>query len=410
VRGAGARPAFIAGLSSGRVSAKLGAMQREPSHPVVAGLLIAGITITGALLSGAGCARSSGPAPDVPAPEPAAQPEPQGTARLEVVAALDQGPGNITVTPSGQIILSLHQFFEPAMPVALLGAGGALSEVAAGAGLRSVLGVQADRDDVVWLLDNGMRGGVPPRLIGWEMAESRLVADIDLAPVTPDDAFVNDLVVDKDHGAIYIADPAGGANAAILVVDLGTGQARRVLEGHASVVPEDVDLIIDGTPVRVRTPDGQEIRPRVGINPIAADAANEWLYYGPMHGHGMYRVRTADLRDASLSPEALASRVERWADKPICDGITLDDEGNIYLGDLASNAIGVIDTERRYRVLVADPRLSWVDAFSFGPDGALYTVANQLHRSATLNAGTQTATPPYHVLRVQPLAPGVTGR
>jgi hypothetical protein len=30
--------------------------------------------------------------------------------RLEVVAPLTQGPGNIAVTPSGRIILSQHQF------------------------------------------------------------------------------------------------------------------------------------------------------------------------------------------------------------------------------------------------------------------------------------------------------------
>ena len=217
-------------------------------------------------------------------------------------------------------------------------------------------------------------------------------------------------MIDRDHDAVYIADPAGGANAAIVVVDLKTRKARRVLQGHDSVVPEDIDLIIDGTPVRIRTPDGDEIRPRVGINPIAADAQNEWLYYGPMHGKTLYRVRTADLRDRALSAADLAQRVEPWAERPISDGIAMDDDGNIYISDVGANAVGVIDTDRAYRVLVRDPRLSWPDAFSFGPDGMLYVVANQLHRTAVLNAGTHTAAPPFHVLRFQPLAAGVTGR
>ena len=374
--------------------------------------------LVAAVLPGAGCRASSsgaaapGTGPGTGTPDqasPGTNPGPEAPG-VEVVAALEQGPGNITVTPSGQIILSLHQFYEPAVPVVVLGQDGALAPFATEAGLDSVLGVQAGRDGVVWLLDNGLREGLPPRLVGWDPDRSSRIADIDLDPVTPDNAFVNDLAVDKEHGTVYIADPAGGANAALVVVDLATGQARRVLEGHTSVVPEDVDLVIDGTPVRIRTPEGQEIRPRVGVNPIALDKTNEWLYFGPMHGLSLYRVRTADLRDAALAPAALAERVERWADKPISDGISVDNAGNIYLGDLAENAIGVIDTDRRYRILVADPRLSWPDAFSFGPDGALYIVANQLHRTATLNAGTQTATPPYHVLRIQPLAPGVPGR
>lgn len=329
---------------------------------------------------------------------------------LKVLHELQQGPGNITVTPEGQVLVSLHQFYGPEVPVARIGAGGALEPVITDGALDAVLGIQSDAEGVVWMLDNGLRSGTTPQLMAWDSPNDQRLLFIDLGEATPDNAFVNDLVVDSDHDAVYIADPAGGSNAAIIVVDLKTDSVRRVLEGHKSVVPEDVDLVIDGTPVRIRQPDGSEIRPRVGINPIAADADNEWLYYGPMHGRSMYRVRTSDLRDPALSAEALAGRVERWADKPICDGISMDRAGNIYISDLAANAIGVIDAERRYRVLVSDPRLSWPDAFSYGPDGRMYTVANQLHKSATLNAGTDASEPPYLVLSFQPLAPGVIGR
>jgi sugar lactone lactonase YvrE len=346
-------------------------------------------------------------------PEPASsssETSPAQGADLAVAFEVTQGPGNITVTPEGQVIVSLHQFYEPEMRVARIGPDGALEPFAAGAPLDSVLGIQSDGEGVVWMLDNGMRSGVTPKLVAWASRTDTQVRVIELGEVVPANAFVNDLVVDSDNDTVYIADPAGGANAAIVVVDLQTGGARRVLEGHESVVPEDLDLIIDGTPVRIRQPDGSEVRPRVGINPIAADTSNEWLYYGPMHGRSMYRVRTSDLRDAALSADELAKRVERWADKPICDGISMDSAGNIYISDLAANAIGVIDAKRQYRVLVSDPRLSWPDAFSYGPDQRMYTVANQLHRSATLNAGTDASEPPYRVLTFRPLAPGMVGR
>jgi sugar lactone lactonase YvrE len=213
-------------------------------------------------------------------------------------------------------------------------------------------------------------------------------------------SFVNDLAVDAEHGAIYISDPARGDEAALIVVEVSTGRARRVLQGHRSVVAEDVDLIVDDTPVRVLGPKGEPIAPRIGVNPIALDAHNRWLYYGPMHGTALYRVATRDL----------GLRVERYADRPVCDGISIDDAGNIYITDISNNGIGVIDTERRYRTLVPDARLSWPDALSFGPDGMLYIVANKLHKTARLNAGRDEARPPYYVLRVKPLAPGTVGR
>ncbi len=331
-------------------------------------------------------------------------------ATLEIVAQVDTGPGNITVTPAGKIIVSLHQFYGHDVRVASINENGQLIPFATDANVNSVLGLQSDVEGVVWLLDNAMRGGSTRRLVAWDTSGERLVADIDLTEVTTEQSFLNDLAVDSVSNTIYIADPAGGADAAIIVVDLVRAAARRVLQGHKSVIPEDIDLVIDGNPVRIRADDGAEIRPRVGINPIALDKDGEWLYYGPMHGRSMYRIRTADLRNAELSPDDLASRTVRWSDKPICDGISIDNVGNVYLGDLANNAIGVIGSDRKYRVLISDPRLSWVDAFSFGDDGFLYAVVNQLHRSAVLNGGESATRPPYLILKFRPLSEGTIGR
>ncbi len=46
----------------------------------------------------------------------ATQPEPAG--ELELVAELDQAPGNIAVTPDGRLILSQHPIFRTAWPSA----------------------------------------------------------------------------------------------------------------------------------------------------------------------------------------------------------------------------------------------------------------------------------------------------
>jgi hypothetical protein len=250
---------------------------------------------------------------------------------IEVVAEVDKGPGNITVTPDGRILISLHQFFGTEMRVAEVMPDGSLvpfpdawwavgfqSRLA----LNSVLGIQSDARGVVWMLDNGMRDGVIPKLVGWDTQSNRLERLITLPrPVTAENSFVNDLAVDRDHDAIYIADPAGGDNAALIVVDLKTGASRRVLEGHQSVVPEDTDLVIDDRAVEIRQPDGATVRPRVGVNPIVLDHDNEWLYFGPMHGTSLYRIRTAHLRDPILDREGrLARVVERHGDKVISDG------------------------------------------------------------------------------------------
>lgn len=339
--------------------------------------------------------------------------------QLNVVATLDQAPGNITVTPDKRIIFSLHQFFSPDWRVAEWTNQGIKPfptvDIASSndpeIALHSVLGIQSDSRGIVWMLDNGMRGGATPKLLAWDTRGDKMHKVIMLPePVTTADAFVNDLAVDETHNSIYISDPAGGENAALIVVDVDSGEARRVLQGHPSVVPEDMDLIIAGEAVEIRQADGSVIRPRVGVNPIALDADNEWLYYGPMHGGSLYRIRVSDLLNRDMEAETLAEKVERYGRKPVCDGISIDRDGNVYVTDLANNAIGVIDHSREYRIYLRDERLSWPDALSFGPDNKLYTVANQLHRSALLNAGEQTAIPPFYIFSFTPLADGVSGR
>ncbi|MGH8652999.1 MAG: L-dopachrome tautomerase-related protein [Gammaproteobacteria bacterium] len=331
----------------------------------------------------------------------------------EIRARLDAAPGNITVTVDGRVLISLHQFYGPAYSVAELGEDGSLkpfpnaqfndrSEGAHDFRLDSVLGIRADSEGIVWMLDNGLRSQLVPKLVGWDSKHDKLHTVIELPPpATPPDAFVNDFAVDPKRNAIYIADPAGGSDAALIIVDLKTNRTRRVLQGHHSVIPEPVDLIIDGRPVQIKKEDGTIHRPRLGVNPITIDTKNEWVYFGPMSGMSLYRVRAEDLANEQLSEILLADRVERYSSKPICDGISIDQSNNIYLGDLAANAIGVITPDRTYTRLVQSKDLSWVDSFSFSPEGELYAVVNRLHQSAVLNAGERLSKPPYLVLRVR---------
>jgi sugar lactone lactonase YvrE len=338
---------------------------------------------------------------------------------FDIIAELDTGPGNVTVTDNGRIIMSLHQFYQPKYTVVEFKdkamapfPNKELADVDSKATMKldSVLGIRS-ANGVVWMLDNGMRSGVTPKLVGWDSKADKLHRVIMLpSPIVPKDAFINDFAVDTRHNHIFISDPAGGANAGLIVVNLNTGKARRVLEGHSSVIPENVDLIIDKVAIQVKDKSGQLNRPHIGVNPITEDLNNEWVYFGPMHGLSLYRITADDLANETLDDKALARRVERYSDKPISDGITIDMDNNIYLGELAENAIGVISADRKYKRLVQSPELSWVDSFCFGPSGQLYAVVNRLHQSATLNGGVLKAKPPFYLIQVKALATGLPGR
>lgn len=336
---------------------------------------------------------------------------------FEVVAQfpMEHPPGNIAVTPDGRLIMSQHQFYGAPLRVvevkedsvtAFPNEAWSSEPNEAGIGLNTVLGLQSDKNGTVWMLDRSPGEGQPGKIVGWDTANDKLQRVIYLPqPIINDSPFLNDLAVDIEHNAIYITDTAGGDDSALIVVDLNTGFSRRVLEGDVSTRPEDVEIVIDDRTIMLQ---GEPAK--IGVNPITIDPNNQWVYYAPMSGTSLYRIATADLLNESLSTEELAAKVQRYGDKPICDGITIDGAGNVYITSITDNSIGVVDKTGSYRTLYQDELLSWTDGMAFGADNYVYVTVSQLHKSPPLNGGENTAETPFNLVRFPALAAGEVGR
>jgi len=343
---------------------------------------------------------------------PPSAPEP----KLEVVAELTQAPGNIAVTPDGRLIISQHALYRPETAVVEVLADGTVQPFPneawasgrdeSGVGFESVLGIQAGEDGVVWMLDNGRQVS---RLVAWDTRNEELHQVIELgASARAKGSFFNDIAVDPVHRSIFISD-ASAKNPALVVVDMDSGSARRVLERHASVVAQPIAMTI-GERTYSTDRDGRPLA-LIGVDGITIDPRSEWVYYAASQGTDLWRARAADLVDEALTDAELAARIERYGDRPVCDGITIDGAGNVYITDLTGYAVGVVDPAGEYRTLYRDEQLlSWPDGMAFGADGYVYVVANQLHLSPAFNRGEDLSTPPYYVLRFPALAPGTVGR
>ena len=327
---------------------------------------------------------------------------------IEVVAELplEHPPGNITVTPQGRIIMSQHPFYGAPLRVVEVKDDGSVEAFpnetwsrepdSAGVGLNTVLGLQSDRQGVVWLLDRSPGNGQPGKIVAWDTVGDRLKRVIYLPqPIIKDKPFLNDLAVDLKHDAIYITDTASGNDSALIVVDLNTGFSRRVLEGDKSTRPEDITMTVGD---RLITMKGKPAK--VGVNPIALDPQGKWVYYAPMSGRSLYRIATADLLDTTLSSQQLSSKVQRYGDKPICDGITVDRAGNVYITSITDNAIGVVDRTGKYRTLYRDDRLlNWTNSMAFGKDNYIYVTVSQLQNSPPLNDGVNAFQEPFYIVK-----------
>ncbi len=335
---------------------------------------------------------------------------------LDVAAELMQGPAGMAVGADGSMYFSLHQYFETRERVVKIGRGGELTAFPTDAistgqasapfpALDAVMGIRSGDGGVIWMLDNGRRGEVLPKVVGWHAGAGRLHQIHYLpGPATLPTSFLADLVVDPAEPFLYIADPASGSDAAIIVLNLRTGLARRVLQGHVSVQPEARAFIVEGKKLQVRRPDGSGgVEPLAGVNPITIDRRGRWLYYGPMKGQQLYRISTILLRNQDLSAKELEEGVELYSSKPFCDSIAIDARDNIYVADLTESAIRVIQPKsRRMETYVKDPKLCWPDGLTFGGDGRLYFFCSQVNRSPIFNGGQNSTSAPFAVYRLKP--------
>ena len=328
---------------------------------------------------------------------------------LEVVADLPHPPGNIAVSDAGRVFFTYHPDGDPPVDVVELVDGTVVPyPPRGGVEFDTVLSLRVDRQNRLWTLDYARYGMGQTRLTAFDLATDQVVQSYDFpSDVAGFPSMLNDFGVSPDGRHIYIAEASPVWNTpAIVVYDVEARTSRRLLHRHPALMPMDFVLQAPGRDMWVYG----LVPLRIGVDSIALDRRGEWLYFGPLTGDRLSRIATRDLLDASLSPDALATRVEDWAPKPISDGITTDDAGRIYLSDPEHSAILVIGPDRTLATLVKDDRLRWPDGFSFGPGGWLYVTCSSLHHVLFVSAGHRDQHAPYQIFRLQPGAAAAPGQ
>lgn len=341
--------------------------------------------------------------------------------RPEVFATVNNAVGNISYTPRGELVYSHHPFFNPDIRVMKYDAENRRSTPFPNLAwntprstddqyLSSVLGIRNDANGIIWMLDMGQRNNITPKLVGWNTRTDQLerIYYLPAAALVPESQ-PNDMVVDTRHGVFVIADEGignggDGSKAALIIVDMKTGATRRVLQGTRTTRPENTPAIINGKHLAVNHKDLL-----VGCDGITADAGFEWLYYAPLNGKSVYRVRVEQLLHTQLSDSALDALVETYATKPNNGGLSIDTEGNLYLTSMETNSVTVIlAKDRSAHLLVADDHLLWPDGVSYNAaDDYMYVSAAQVHLGAVFNNGQNKAKAPFYIYRFKPLAAGV---
>jgi sugar lactone lactonase YvrE len=266
-----------------------------------------------------------------------------------------------------------------------------------------VQSVVCDDADELWVLDPAapktemiVKGG--PKLVKIDLATNQPVQTIPFdESIAPEKSYLNDLRIDTASGHAFITESGTGA---IVVVDLKSGKARRLLASHPSTkIEADAEVVVDGMKI---------LDPKTGKAPafqadgIALDRQEGWLYFHALTALTLYRVRTADLINEALSDEQLGSKVETLGQTPKPDGMLEGRAGTIYLAAFEKNALVRFDVKtHKTTTVIEDERLQWPDTLAWGPDGALYVTTSQIHRMPKYHGGQSKQQGPFGLWRVK---------
>ncbi|KAK3691924.1 hypothetical protein LTR37_018355 [Vermiconidia calcicola] len=279
-----------------------------------------------------------------------------------------------------------------------------------------------DSADRLWILDTGRvltpngtlvpasYGG--PKLIGVDLETDQIIKTI-VFPTTVAfaDSYLNDVRFDLrpevaagGEGVAYITDSSVEGRNGIVIVDLGTGESWRHLDGHPSVRPElQWSASLWGVPLYQLRPGQPFTYGAFGSDGIALSANGATLFYKVVAGRQLFSIPTARLRDNSATSEVRAqSAINTHGQTGVTDGMETDTNNFIYHGNMEQDAISFFNVRNGTDTLfVRDPRLNWIDTFSTGADGYLYFTNNQLVFGPGFYPGTDRRERPFSLWRVQ---------
>ena len=258
-----------------------------------------------------------------------------------------------------------------------------------------VQSVVADKRGSLFVLDPAapaqgfvVEGG--PKLVQIDLKTNKVVKAYPFSlTVAPQGSYLNDVRFSPDGSHAYITD--SGVEGALVVLDLQSGQARRVLAGHKTTqVEPEVVVTADGKPLR--RPDGRGVE--FSADGIALSPDGDWLYWQAIKGKTLYRIETTALEDASVTDEALALKVQRVGENGVADGLLFTRDGRMIVTAPEQNALLVREGDKNPTEWIKDDaRLRWPDTLSEGPDGAVYVTTSRIMDMAFFKPDSPAALP-----------------
>ncbi|CAF1198196.1 unnamed protein product [Rotaria sp. Silwood1] len=259
----------------------------------------------------------------------------------------------------------------------------------------NVNAVLTDSHNNLWVVDSGMIGNKTTvnaaKLVKINLQNNTVERIYSVSSLNPPEGFaLNDVRIGSHYA--FLTESGLGS---VVIINLQTGQVRRVLDNHPST------KFVDPTVVRM---EGRAILDEKGQpkkmhnNHLELTPDEKTLFYKPPFGYNWFQVSTDDLTNETMTESELGNKVfTSWKAMPT-GGTTMDDAGNIYLMDIERQTVWQQNSvDGSWTLLIHDERINWGDASDVSADGFLYIPMSQINRLPSSNNGTNRVEKPFQM-------------
>ncbi|KAK5097660.1 hypothetical protein LTR70_000627 [Exophiala xenobiotica] len=255
-----------------------------------------------------------------------------------------------------------------------------------------------------------------PKLVAVDLATNTINQTIALpTTVAYPDSYINDVRIDlrpnvtaSGQGVAYITDSSQQPRNGIIIVDLGTKEAWRHLDGTAFVSAEKQHLTyVWGEEVYFVPGPGEPFTfDPTGADGIALLDGGDTIVWSIAGGRQLYSIANQYLLNRGQNSEVEAqANVMSLGQKGQSDGLMQDTNQYVYAGNSEQNAINIFNARNStVTTYVRNPRIGWTDSLWIS-NQTLYFIENQLWRGKGYYPGTDRRVKPYVLYRV-PTADG----
>lgn len=325
----------------------------------------------------------------------------------EVFFSFDQPLGNVTVTRHQvypiQVFFSVHPESKqqgPKIYELKRGKATPFPDSAFQSKFISPLGVYLDFNNRLWVLDHGKYGFKSPKLFAFDAKTGELLIEFTFPKeIVRKLVMLNDLTVTPDGKYVFISAPGLlKKRSSIIVFDVAEKKARRTLTDHPSVMTQKITPVVEGKKMQFVL-GMYKVRP--GVDGIDVNADGTFLYYTAMSHQKIYRIPVDVLTDFEKPETIIEPRIEELWDRPLSDGIRIDENEMVYFTDFENHQILCMDENGKEKVVLQNNNIRWTDGLSLGADGYLYITDSALQYVIMKSEKKYKAHAPFGIWRVK---------